>query len=191
MCLALLGRLADLTHSPVEFAALSKALHSLLPTHNLLDGGFVAGFIVAATAGLLLSVVVARRRGATSKPMVLGDLEPLMPRNWAETGHAALLALNAGFSEELFFRLLLPLLLTLVIGSAAIAFALAATIFGFIHIYQGWIGVVATTILGLVLTGLYLGAESLWLPIVAHVAIDLMNLVVRPTIARLSVRAKG
>jgi membrane protease YdiL (CAAX protease family) len=112
----------------------------------------------------------------------------LLPRNGAETLWTALMAVNAGVSEEVFFRLLLPLLLVLVFGSAVLAFAVAGIVFGLAHVYQGWVGVLATFVLGLVLAGLYLATGSLLAPIAVHVVIDLVGLVIRPTAARLAAR---
>jgi len=108
-----------------------------------------------------------------------------MPRNRAETAHTAVLALNAGFGEELFFRLLLPLLLTLVLRNALAAFAIAAAIFGAIHLYQGVVGVLATALLGAAFAVLYLWTGSLWIAMGAHASVDLLSLVVRPTFTRL------
>ena len=138
--------------------------------------------------GAVGGVVLAKHFAGARNPFVIGDIAPLMPRNRAETAHAALLALNAGLSEELFFRLLLPMLLTIVLGNALCAFVGAAIIFGLVHIYQGWIGVLVTAILGLALTILYLMTQTLWLAIGAHAMMDLLALVVRPTFARLIAR---
>ncbi len=71
--------------------------------------------------GILIGVLLAKKVKASHT--VLGDIEPLMPRNAAETGWAALLSLNAGLSEECFFRLLLPLLLAGLLHSPLLAFA--------------------------------------------------------------------
>ena len=76
-----------------------------------------------------------------------------MPRNGAETVWTGLLSINAGIGEELFFRLALPLLIVLVTGNVIAAFAVAAIVFGLVHVYQGWVGVLATTFLGVVFTG--------------------------------------
>jgi membrane protease YdiL (CAAX protease family) len=184
--LALLGRWHALDALPPEFSDLSRAVQPSASTHGFLSAGFLGGLI----GGFLVSVaigVLARKRLGTRKQslMVVGDVEPLMPRNSAEIAHSVLFSVNAGFSEELFFRLLLPLLITLVVSNALVAFLAAAVIFGLVHVYQGWIGVVATTILGLLLSALYLGTGSIWIAIVAHALLDVVNLVVRPTLARL------
>jgi membrane protease YdiL (CAAX protease family) len=115
----------------------------------------------------------------------LGDIEPLMPRNGAETGWAALLSINAGLSEECFFRLLLPLLLTSLLHNPLLAFGIATVLFGLVHLYQGVAGVVMTTLVGVVMAGLYLWTGDLWVAIAVHAGLDLFGLVVRPTFMRL------
>ncbi|NML07635.1 CPBP family intramembrane metalloprotease [Sphingomonas sp. G-3-2-10] len=120
-----------------------------------------------------------------------GDVEALLPRNGRETLCGALLSLNAGATEELFFRLYLPLLLVLAGLNPVAAFVVAAIVFGLVHLYQGAAGVLATGVLGAALTLAYLLSGSLALPILLHVAIDLNALVVRPTLTRLMRRAKS
>jgi membrane protease YdiL (CAAX protease family) len=62
-------------------------------------------------------------------------------------------------------------------------------VFGLAHAYQGWVGVLATTVVGAVFAGLYLSTGELWIVMAAHVVLDLLGLVVRPTLARLARRA--
>ena len=50
------------------------------------------------------------------------------------------------------------------------------------HRYQGWVGVIATTALGAVMTGLYLMTGSLWVVMLVHVLVDLNGLVVTPVL---------
>ena len=103
---------------------------------------------------------VGRAPRGPPKILTLGDIEPLMPRNGAETLWTGLLSINAGVGEELFFRLALPLLIVLVTGNVVAAFAVAAIMFGLVHVYQGWVGVLATTFLGFVFTGVYLSPAA-------------------------------
>jgi membrane protease YdiL (CAAX protease family) len=163
--------------------ALRRALPANLVSPELL-GGLVSGMVIAVVAITIVSV----RRGAKVQPVQLGDINALLPRNGAETLWTLLLSLNAGISEELFFRLLLPLLFALAFGHAAIGFALAIAAFGLAHLYQGWVGVLATAFVGAVFTALYLWSGSLVVPMALHVVIDLLGLVVRPTAARLLAR---
>jgi membrane protease YdiL (CAAX protease family) len=135
--------------------------------------------------GAALAAVMAQRGAGKASALQIGDIDALMPRNGAESLWAALISLNAGISEELFFRLLLPLLLALLTGNVVAAFAVAALVFGLVHVYQGWMGVLATGFLGLVFSVLYLASGSLIAAMAAHALLDLFGLVVRPTLVRM------
>jgi membrane protease YdiL (CAAX protease family) len=174
--LALIGRVGTLAYLPREFAPLLRYLprdfdSGALP---LVIGGVVGGAIIGAIAGTL----AMRRRAA--KPKVLGDIEPLLPRNAEERRWTALLGVNAAVGEELFFRLMLPLLIALVTGSAIAAFVAAGLIFGAVHFYQGWVGILATTFAGFFFAALYLASGMLWIAILLHAVMNLNSLWLRP-----------
>lgn len=184
VCLLVLRRLHSVLALPPEFIRLAARLGAHLPTTQLLDHDFLIGFVSAAViSGVLIGVVVARKLRISHA--TLGDIEPLMPRNAAESGWAALLSLNAGFSEELLFRLVLPLLLAGLLHHALPAFVIATVVFGLMHLYQGITGVVATTLMGAVFACLYLWTGSLWITMAVHAALDVFALVVRPNLTRL------
>jgi membrane protease YdiL (CAAX protease family) len=184
VCLLVLRQLHALLYLPDEFIPLAARLGADMPTTVILDKEILAGCAAGAMLiGILLGVFIAKRLKTTHA--TLADIEPLMPRNGAETGWAALLSLNAGLSEECFFRLVLPLLLVGVLHNPLLAFISATILFGLVHIYQGVLGVVMTTLVGVVLAGLYLWTGSLWMTIAAHAGLDLFGLVVRPTFMRL------
>jgi membrane protease YdiL (CAAX protease family) len=181
--LALLGRIETLWRLPPEFAGLAAAVGRRLSA----DGGEGAstGLVLLVSAGMfaggLIGALAAAWRGpGKSVPIKVGDVEPLFPRNKAERRLTALLALNAGPSEELFFRLMLPLLIALATGDALLAFAASALIFGSVHFYQGWAGVVGTTFAGALFTGLYLASGTIWVPVVLHSLMNLNSLWLRP-----------
>jgi membrane protease YdiL (CAAX protease family) len=109
-----------------------------------------------------------------------------MPRNAAESGWAALLSLNAGLSEELMFRLVLPLLLAGLLHHVLLAFVIATIAFGLMHLYQGVAGVLATTLLGAVFVCLYLWTGSLWITMATHAGLDVFALVLRPNLTRVT-----
>jgi len=178
LSLALLGRFGALAALPLEFAGLA----ALLPTPEGNDpGGMMAGVAIGLLGGLALAVFAARRKASGSKkPRTLGEFDALVPRNRREVPGALLLSINAGFSEELFFRLLLPLLIALATGSAIAGFLVSAVLFGIAHHYQGWVGVLATGVFGLVFTLIYLVTGSIWLAVALHAAVDILSLVVRP-----------
>ncbi|HEY0105750.1 MAG TPA: CPBP family intramembrane glutamic endopeptidase [Rhizomicrobium sp.] len=183
--LALVGHRDALVGLPPEFEPVLKLL-SVAPDDRRDLGSLFEGFLIALPVALLTAWLILRRRAKSGAggPIALGDIQPLLPRNGAERLCAVFLALNAGLSEELFFRLALPLLLALVFGNAVAAFAVAAVVFGIVHLYQGWIGVLATTVLGAVFTMVYLGTGSIWLAAALHALIDINGLIVMPLLTR-------
>ena len=177
LVLIVLGRIGALTAQPTEFAPLAGklAMHFDSGFVPILIGAVIGGVVAGAVLGSLLG-----RRGKKAKPRVLGDIEPLFPRNRQERWWTALLGVNAGVGEELFFRLMLPLLIALVSGSIVFAFVAAGLIFGLVHFYQGWVGILATTIVGSVFAALYLATGSIWIAILLHALMNLNSLWLRP-----------
>lgn len=179
--LALLGRFEALISFPAEFANLADDIRRLLGETGV-GAGFLVGAAGAVIAGVFLGVVLRKRQQRENMPseLLLGDVDPLRARNAPERRWTTILAINAGFSEELFFRLFLPLLVVELSGNAILAFVVAALAFGLVHYYQGWVGVVATTGLGAVMTAIYLATGTIWAPVLVHAAIDFSGLVFRP-----------
>ena len=95
----------------------------------------------------------------------IGDIRAILPRNRGELPYGAALGLTAGIVEELLFRLALPALLFGVLqgipGAGALAFGIAALLFGALHLYQGPLGILFAFILGLLFTVLYLVTGSI------------------------------
>lgn len=176
--LALIGRL-PLLEQPLP--AFTTAVSRWLPkvVFSELSGFFFGMLSSAVVSGLLLGLFL-RKRGKAQQTTLVGNVEALLPRNKPEKWWAVALALNAGLSEELFFRLLLPVLIYGVFGHVLFALAAAVVIFGLVHSYQGWVGVLFTTSMGTVFTGLYLATGSLWLVVALHALVDLNGLVIQP-----------
>jgi uncharacterized protein len=181
--MALLGRLGAIATMPPEFAPAIAAMPKIDVSAAELP--MLAGMMIGAVIGGGVLGGLLARRNKDARAAMLGDVEALLPRNGAETACGALLSLNAGITEELFFRLYLPLLLVLAGVPALAAFVIAAIVFGLAHLYQGAVGVLATGALGGALTLAYLLSGSLVLPMVLHVAIDLNALVIRPSLGRM------
>ncbi|MEZ0242260.1 MAG: CPBP family intramembrane glutamic endopeptidase [Sphingomonas sp.] len=177
--LALLGRVEALWNFPQEFE-LGDAAREWIEFGSL----YAAALVLGAVLGVLIRWHVLKRpprvlpRAASRVP----DIVPMMPRNAAEARCVALLTLNAGVSEEVFFRLYLPLLIVLAGGGALLAFVAAGLLFGLLHRYQGWAGVIGTTVLGVVFTLAYLLSLGLAVPILLHLALNATNLLVRPAL---------
>lgn len=85
-------------------------------------------------------------------------------------------AVTAGVCEEILYRgfLLWYLFLLLGANSNAVWTAVAASsvLFGFAHAYQGWRGIVLTSLIGALEAMLYILTLSLWVPMLLHIAID-------------------
>lgn len=180
IALTLLGGWSGLLAVQPDLAPVAALLAPHLPAESLWQA---AGWgIVGAIGGGLLLTLATRRRGP-ERQVMLGDVGPLMPRRRAELGWAALLCLNAGLVEELYFRLALPLALAAVTGNALLAVIAATLLFGLAHRYQRWVGVLATAASGTVLAVLYLGTGSLLLAMGVHAATNAVGLVLRPAVA--------
>jgi membrane protease YdiL (CAAX protease family) len=136
-----------------------------------------SGLAIALVGGTVLAVVLARNAGEVP---TIGDIGALLPRNRAELGYGAALSVNAGVVEELLFRLAVPALVFGASGSAPVAVIASLLLFGALHFYQGWPGVVGAVAIGALLMTLYLATGSILVPIVAHVLVDLRSLVLIP-----------
>ncbi len=187
--LFLLRRWQTLSMPPAEFATISAAILRAAPGLHF-SKSLVAGLLAAVCAGAVLGGLIAAKSADKGRSLMAGDIEPLMPRNWAETGYTFVLSLSAGLGEELMFRLFLPLLLTLVSGSVVFGFVAAGIAFGVMHLYQGLTGILVTMVLGFGFAALYLTTGSIWIVASIHAGLDVLGIVVRPTIVRL-LRARG
>ncbi len=176
--LALLDRLDALTTVPPEFDALRTLLPSLAGNSRVELLGMIGG---SALGGLIIGALLATR-GNWRILKTIGNVGSLLPRNRPEIAHAAAMSIAAGISEELAFRLFLPLLVALVSGSAFVAFGVAVAAFGAMHLYQGRAGVIATTLVGALMAAVYLMTGELWLAMVLHALIDLNSLALRPAL---------
>jgi uncharacterized protein len=83
-------------------------------------------------------------------------------------------------SEELFFRLFLPLAVAAATGSDLVGFTVATLLFGFAHRYQGWSGMLATGAAGALLAAIYLASGAIWVAAALHAILNLNGLVLRP-----------
>ena len=148
---------------------------------DALGGGLGVGLVIGGVLGVgILTAIGARSARRDGGIIMVGDIAALLPRNRPELGWGALLSVNAGVVEEALFRLALPALLVIVTGEPISAFVLAALVFGALHAYQGWVGVLATSVVGVFFTALYVVSGSIGLAMLMHVLFDLRTLVVIP-----------
>lgn len=175
--LALLGKLDAVVVMPAAFLPLAQQAGYPAP---ILGEGIAIGLIAGSLIGAGWTLV-RRRKG--KPPAMLGDFSTLLPRERSEGWLAAASAISAGITEELYFRLLLPLAIAGVTGSALAGFVVATILFALAHRYQRWLGVVATGLVGVLFAYLYLQSGVLWVAMAVHAAVDLNGMVVRPALA--------
>ena len=178
-----LEKLSALRSLPIEFARLIAPFEAVSETKgSSLETilGMATGFLI----GLTITAVVWRRRLKKLSQPVVGDIEALLPRNGKEVMYCIPLALNAGISEEIFYRVALPLLVLEATGSAEVSLVISIAAFGMAHWYQGWKVVLATSAVGALFFWLYLSSGSILKPIAMHVLIDMIGLVVWPVVSQ-------
>lgn len=123
--------------------------------------------------GLWLGVeyLLDRLVGAPSSPAV----QHLLVRDTADIPLWVMLALSAGFVEELVFRGYMQRQFAALLRSPWLAVAAQAVLFGVTHGYQGALPVLRITVFGLIFGLAALGRRSLIPGMVAHAAVDVIG----------------
>lgn len=88
--------------------------------------------------------------------------------------------LFVGLHEEILFRGFILTRLNALFRSPAAAIVVSSLVFGSLHFYQGPIGVVQTTAVGLILAILVTVTRTLWPAILAHTLFDTIGLMLIP-----------
>ena len=128
-------------------------------------------------AFLVLQIVQVRRSDPAELRRMrdsFADLLLMMPRNGNELTRFYALSLTAGIVEEVLWRGFLFWYLGhfMPLWAAAMISAIG---FGVAHAYQGMRQVPSVVLVGAVFSGLYLLTGSLWLSIVLHAAVDVLQ----------------
>lgn len=132
--------------------------------------GWTLGLTLLAL-GVLGAFFVGRRALRIRESPLLAEI---LPRTRREKSIFVLVSGSAGLGEELAYRgYAVPVLAGLVGPVGAVAISSAA--FGVLHAYQGWVGVVRTAVLGVILGVSFLYLGSLWPAILAHTILDLIG----------------
>lgn len=180
--LLVLGRIGAITELPWELWRASAMLRGDAPAIES-DPVLMTIFGLAVLAAIPLGSFLTwwRWRKGKGAPAYLARLSALLPRDRDEVLLGAVISVAAGIGEELFFRLLLPMLLAAFVGDIP-AVVVAILLFGLAHAYQGWKGVAVTTLVGILFAAMYLMSGSLAIAMLFHTVIDLMTLAIRPAI---------
>lgn len=171
--LVLLKRFDTLWQLPESFWPLFEYIPYLPPWVML--ASLAAGLVF----GLVLRHLLGRRKPRQVRGM---NVAPLQARNRAEALHLVPLILNAGISEEIFFRLYLPWLFVESGVPPVLAFVASVAVFALAHRYQGWNGVVVTGLLGAFFAWLYLATGGLAVPMILHLMLNTTTLIVQPAL---------
>jgi uncharacterized protein len=159
------------------------SLHILSPHIAQLHHPKVAWAYCAAAAVLAIAMVLLPHfqalSGGKARQRIMKHYDLLaffLPKTSGEYRWFGVLAVSAGFCEEVLFRGFLigyfgaePWRL----GFLA-AVALAALAFGANHLYQGAKEIPTKAFAGFIFSGLYLVTGSLWVPVAVHMITDLM-----------------
>jgi len=175
LALALKGRLSTLSALPPEFRAAQEALNQ--PAMAIAFWSVVAVFLVLMVAPLFVIGRLTNSDEDVDRARKLMAAQPLLARNAAERFWGWLLSIDAGVSEELLFRLVLPLSIYALCGNLGMALAVPLAAFGIAHLYQGVGGVIVTGLVGALMLGVYLASGSLWVVMAVHALIDLRAVV--------------
>ncbi len=134
---------------------------------------FVAGILTSVI--LLILVYLAVPYGRKKLIEQFEAIEILLPVGVKERLLFAAVAVTAGFCEEVIFRgFMFYYLDQLGWGLSTLAIAIITSIlFGLVHGYQGWKGIIFTGLIGFAMAKLYISHGSIWVPIILHIIIDL------------------
>lgn len=128
------------------------------------------GVLGAGVVGGLLGIVLGRRGGRQS---MAGDIAAMIPTHRIERQWFVAVCLTVGVCEEVLYRGFMAAWLSdLGLNSTAVLI-LGSVFFGLAHLYQGWAGVAATTLMGAWFHVLYVASGALWIPMIAHALLDL------------------
>lgn len=176
--ITLLVEWAALAALMIAWFALGRPLAALGLTS---PGG--TGFYVGLLLLLAMTVylVFAWRRASAATPderakfvSSLGNLRHFMPHDRRTYTTFFWLSITAGIVEEILYRGFVFWYLGQFLPVWAVVLV-SALAFGVGHSYQGASGIVRVTLVGIVFGGYYLLTGSIWLPIVAHAVLDILQ----------------
>ena len=156
-----------------------RPLGALFTTdEGLFDSGLAYGMAVGIAFGIMARPVLAlvSSKAAAGLAEMMQTLAPFLPKSPRALAWGFGVSLAAGVAEEIAYRGFLMAYLASMAPTWG-AVAASALLFGAAHLYQGVVGVVATTALGVIFAVMYLSTGSLLLPMLMHALIDVSSMV--------------
>jgi membrane protease YdiL (CAAX protease family) len=170
--------LGEIIGGLIAFGAIGYEVFKPSDMFGIRFGEMANGLIMGAAIALLLSLIILPLLAKSGKNVVVGDIESLLPHTKNEKLWFILVALSAGICEEIIFRGYGLRLFESIGFNGSPLLIVTAVVFGLVHIYQGFVGVIMTAITGAFLTLIYIQTGSLWWSILAHIFIDLRVLLI-------------
>jgi len=172
----------------IGFTSMNISLTELKFVRSALDVSALGGFTVGLMLNIIILFTVALFIPVGRKRVLamFDAIEVLLPNGWKERLLFAALAVTAGFCEEVIYRgFMFYYLERLDWGLTPLTIAIITSIiFGLAHFYQGWKNVIFTMLVGFAMARLFISFESLWIPIIVHILIDL-RFAVLPNVRKL------
>jgi membrane protease YdiL (CAAX protease family) len=144
-----------------------------------MDTFFAAGAALAVATTVVLGlqyrqVATASREDLERYRKSIGSLDLIIPRNGNELGRFYLLSVTAGIVEETLWRgfLIWYLAAFMPVWVAAVVSSVA---FGIAHAYQGPANIPKIMLVGGVFAAIYLLTGSLWLAMLMHAVVDIVQ----------------
>lgn len=141
--------------------------------------GFFAGLTIlaAATGYLVYAWRQAQRADEAERAKAvgsIGDLQYILPNTPRSHRWFGWVSVTAGIVEETIYRGFVFWYLAAFMPMWAVV--LVSTVgFGLAHSYQGIAGMLRVTVIGVAFGAFYLLTGSIWLPIVAHAVVDILQ----------------
>jgi membrane protease YdiL (CAAX protease family) len=144
-----------------------------------LDLWFALGAVLTVLGIAALLMQLRQVKSATQEEISgirkrFGKLSLIIPQNGNELARFYGLSITAGIVEEILWRgfLIWYLGQFMPLWAAALVSVIG---FGLAHAYQGVANLPQVTVVGAAFTGLYLLTGSIWLPIILHAAVDILQ----------------
>jgi len=141
-------------------------------------GFWVSAVLLLAICGYLIytwrAAVVMKDEEKNRQRQSLGDLVHFLPHSRRDYRSFFGLSITAGVVEETIYRGFIFWYLAHFMPLWAVV-AVSSLAFGLGHSYQGTGGVIRVTLIGIAAGALYVYSGSIWLPIIGHALLDILQ----------------
>ena len=168
----------NLLNIAIAWLALGRPLAALGLTKPGGAGFYIGLFLLAAMTGYLVHAWQSARKATNEERAKVvksfGSLRHFMPNNRRSYANFSLVSITAGIVEEILYRGFAFWYLGQFMPAWAVVLV-SAIAFGAGHSYQGVNGMIRVTLIGIAFGGYYLLTGSIWLPIIAHAVLDILQ----------------